>query len=78
MFGLATFLVYERKRRIKAEKMVADVADTLAVRNTSHMGWIGEETHQEKGQTGPLEVENTQIPPGELYDGEVYEVGGTA
>lgn len=71
VFCLAYFLVHEHRLRIKAEKTVVN---TLAAQNKSHLGWIREENHQWRDHPGPLELGNTQSQPGELFDGEVYEI----
>ena len=72
--GLAILLIHERKRRIKAEKTIVNI---LAKRDTSHIGWIGKESHRWKRHISPVEVENTQVQPREIYGGEVYEISGT-
>ena len=74
VLSLVVFLIYEHRLRIKAEKTVSD---TLATHNAGHLGRMRQDSHQWKGHPGPLEAENSQIQPGELFDGEVYEVGGT-
>ncbi len=74
VLGLALFLIHEHRLRIKAEKTAVD---TLAAQNVSHLGWEREQTHQWRDHSGPLELGITQTQPGELYDGEVHEVGGT-
>ena len=75
VFCLAMFLIHERRLRIKAEKTVVDTL--AAAQNMSHLGWEREQTHQWRDHPGPLELGNTQTQPGELYDGEVHEIGGT-
>ena len=66
-------LIYERRLRFKAKKTIVD---TLEVRDTSHMGWIGEGNHRWKRHLSPREVENTQVKHRESYDGKVYGVDG--
>ena len=71
---LVSFLIYEHRLRIKAEKTIIE---TVAAHNRKHSEWMREERQHWMDHPGPLELETTQTQPGELFDGEVHEVGGT-